>query len=130
MSYLYSEIDDNDLTYFVYYQVDIILRAIDDLLAYLQNKSAEYEEITTILKDSSLHEELNFVQKDIIKKAIKNPGRVFTGLEISADYDIAPTTARKYLKALVKYKILANYKNGRTIAYIAPANLHDILKEK
>ena len=130
MSYLYSEIDDNDLTYFVYYQVDIILRAIDDLLAYLQNKSAEYEEITTILKDSSLHEKLNFVQKDIIKKAIKNPGRVFTGLEISADYDIAPTTARKYLKALVKYKILANYKNGRTIAYIAPANLHEILKAK
>ncbi|MCB4762171.1 MAG: Fic family protein, partial [Sulfurovum sp.] len=32
MSYLYSEIDDNDLTYFIYYQVDIILRAIDDLL--------------------------------------------------------------------------------------------------
>jgi len=129
MSYLYSEIDDNDLTYFIYYQVDIILRAIDDLLEYLQNKSVEYEEITTILKDSSLNEQLNFVQKDIIKKAIKNPGRVFTGLEISADYDIAPTTARKYLKELVDYKILANYKSGRTIAYIAPANLHDILKE-
>ena len=130
MSYLYSEIDDNDLTYFIYYQVDIILRAIDDLLEYLQNKSLEYEEITNILKDSSLNEQLNFVQKDIIKKAIKNPGRVFTGLEISADYDIAPTTARKYLKELVDYKILANYKSGRTIAYIAPANLHDILKAK
>jgi len=130
MSYLYSEIDDNDLTYFIYYQVDIIIRAIDKLLEYLQNKSLEYEEITNIFKDSSLSEQLNFVQKDIIKKAIKNPGRVFTGLEISADYDIAPTTARKYLKELVDYKILANYKSGRTIAYIAPANLHEILKTK
>ena len=130
MSYLYSEVDDNDLTYFIYYQVDIILRAIDDLLEYLQKKSLEYEEITNILKDSYLKEQLNFVQKDIIKKAIKSPGRVFTGLEISVDYDIAPTTARKYLNALVKYKILANYKDGRTIAYIAPANLHDILKVK
>jgi len=128
MSYLYSEIDDNDLTYFIYYQVDIILRAIDDLLAYLHNKSVEYEEITNILKDSSLNEVLNFVQKDIIKKAIKNPGRVFTGLEISADYDIAPTTARKYLNELVSYKILASYKDGKTKAYIAPANLHDIIK--
>ncbi|MCK5536805.1 MAG: Fic family protein, partial [Bacteroidales bacterium] len=90
MSYLYSEIDDNDLTYFIYYQVDIILRAIDDLLEYLQKKSVEYEEVTNILKDSYLNEKLNFVQKDIVKKAIKNPGRVFNGLEISADYDIAP----------------------------------------
>jgi Fic family protein len=130
MSYLYSEIDDNDLTYFVYYQVDIILRAIDDLLAYLHNKSVEYEEITNILKDSSLNEALNFVQKDIIKKAIKNPGRVFTGLEISADYDISPTTARKYLNELVSYKILASYKDGKTKAYIAPANLHEIIKAK
>jgi Fic family protein len=130
MSYLYSEIDDNDLTYFIYYQVDIILRAIDDLLAYLHNKSVEYEEITNILKDSYLNETLNFVQKDIIKKAIKNPGRVFTGLEISADYDISPTTARKYLNELVEYKILASYKDGKTKAYIAPANLHEIIKEK
>ena len=67
--------------------------------------------------------------KSIIKKAIKNPGRVFRGLEISVDYDIAPTTARKYLNELVKYKILANYKDGRTIAYIAPENLHVLLKE-
>ena len=130
MSYLYSEIDDNDMTYFIYYQVDIILRAIDDLLEYLQKKSVEYEEITNLLKDSFLNEHLNFVQKDIIKKAIKNPGRVFTGLEIASDYDIAPTTARKYLKGLVKYKILANYKDGRTIAYIAPADLGDALKGK
>ena len=129
MSYLYSEIDDNDLTYFIYYQVDIILRAIDDLLEYLQKKSLEYEEITNILKDSSLNEQLNFVQKDIIKKAIKNPGRVFTGLEISADYDIAPTTARKYLNELVTYKILASYKDGKTKAYIAPENIYDILKK-
>ena len=129
MSYLYSEIDDNDLTYFIYYQVDIILRAIDNLLEYLQKKSLEYEEVTSILKNSSLNEKLNFVQKDIIKKAIKTPGRVFTGLEISVDYDIAPTTARKYLNELVKYKILGNYKDGRTIAYIAPANLHELLKK-
>ena len=73
--------------------------------------------------------DLNFTQKDIIKKAIKNPGRVFTALEVSADYDISANTARKYLNELVKYKILANYKDGRTILYIAPANLQDILKK-
>ena len=128
MSYLYSEVDDNDLTYFIYYQVDIILRAIDDLLKYLQKKSKEFEEVDNLLKNSYLKDVLNFVQKDIVKKAIKSPGKIFTGLEIAADYDISPTTARKYLNDLVKYKILANYKDGRTIAYIAPADLINILK--
>ncbi|MDD2451695.1 MAG: Fic family protein [Sulfurovum sp.] len=127
-SYLYSEMDDNDLTYFIYYQVDIILRAIDDLLAYLTKKSREFEEMTTFLQDSTIGYKLNFIQKDIIKKAIKNPGRVFTALEAAADYDISPNTARKYLNELVKLKLLANYKDGRTISYIAPADLYQILK--
>ena len=127
-SFLYSEIDDNDLTYFIYYQVDIILRAIDELLKYLQQKSKEFEEITTILKDSSIGDPLNFIQKDIIKKSIKNPGRVFTALEVAADYDISANTARKYLNAMAKSKLLASYKDGRTTSYIAPANLYEILK--
>ncbi|MDD3591353.1 MAG: Fic family protein [Sulfurovum sp.] len=127
-SYLYTEIDDNDLTYFVYYQIDIILRAIDDLLEYLTEKSREFEEMTTLLQDSSIGYQLKFIQKDIIKKAIKNPGRVFTALEVAADYDISPNTARKYLNEMVNLKLLASYKDGRTISYIAPANLYEILK--
>lgn len=127
-SYLYSEIDDNDLTYFIYYQVDIILRAIDELLNYLQDKSREFEEMTTLLHGSSIGDQLNFIQKDIIKKAIKQPGRVFTAYEAAVDYDISANTARKYLNELNKFKLLGNYKDGRTIAYIAPANLYEILK--
>lgn len=127
-SYLYSEIDDNDLTYFIYYQVNIILRAIDDLLAYLTEKSKEFEEMTTLLQDSPIGGKLNFIQKDIIKKAIKNPGRVFTALEIAADYDKSPNTARAYLNELVKLKLLASYKDGKTIAYVAPADLYKIFK--
>ncbi len=124
-SYLYSEIDDNDLTYFIYYQVDIILRAIDELLTYLQNKSQEFEEMTRLLKGSSLGDSLNFVQKDIIKKAINGPGRAFVANEIAANYALSPNTARKYLNELVKFKILLSHRDGRTIEYLAPANIHE-----
>ena len=129
-AYLYTEIDDNDLNYFIYYQIDIILRAIADLRSFLEKKSEDFLELTEILKDSELARKLNFVQKDIIKKAIKSPGRIFTALEVSVDYDVSANTARKYLNELVKYKILANYKDGRTIAYIAPENLHALLKAR
>jgi len=129
-SYLYTEYDDNDLNYFIYYQIDIILRAIEDLRLFLERKIRELEELTDILKDSALAGKLNFMQKDIVKKAIKNPGRIFTANEVSVDYDISANTARKYLNELVKYKILLGAKDGRLITYIAPENLHEILKKK
>ena len=128
-SFLYSETDDNDLTYFIFYQVDIIIRAIDELLNYLQDKSKEFEEVTQLLSTSKIGNNLNFIQKDIVKKAIKNPGRIFTSKEIMLDYDKTANTARKYLNELVDYKILATIKNGNTKGYIAPANIREVLEE-
>ncbi len=126
-SFLYTEIDDNDLTYFIFYQVEIIIRAIDELLRYLQKKSQEFEEVSELLNSSVIGRALNFIQKNIVKKAIKNPGRVFTSNEIVSDYDISENTARKYLNELVKYKILASYKEGRRVNYIAPSTIRDVL---
>ena len=127
LAYLYSEIDDNDLTYFIYYQADIILRAIDELLLYLEKKSEEFEEIEEVLKDSILKDAFNFQEKDILKKSIKNPGRVFTANEVAVDYDISANSARKYLNKLAKYKLLISAKDGRLITYIASENLREIL---
>ncbi|RLA66648.1 MAG: Fic family protein, partial [Epsilonproteobacteria bacterium] len=127
LSYMYSEIDDNDVTYFIDYQVDIINKAIDELLIYLKHKSDDYEEITVLLEDTSLGLALNFVQKDIIKKSIQTPGRIFTAIEVSVNYDISANTARKYLNELVKYKMLIGGKDGRSVTYIAPAKLHEII---
>jgi Fic family protein len=129
MSYLYSEIDDNDLTYFIYYQVEVILRAVDELLRYLQAKSREFEEIAILLSGSKLGEKLNFVQKDIVKKALKTPGRIFTAKEILTDYDVSANSARKYLNELVKYRILISSKSGKTVVYIAHSDIKMVLLE-
>ena len=129
-SFLYTEIDDNDLTYFIFYQVEIIIRAIDELLRYLQKKSQEFEEVSELLNSSPIGQALNFIQKDIVKKAIKNPGRVFTSNEIVSDYDISENTARKYLNELVKYKILASYKEGRRVNYISPSTIRETLSNR
>lgn len=130
LSYMYTEIDECDVTYFIDYQVGIITRAIDELLLYLTHKSEDFEEITLLLQSTSLGSKLNFVQKDIIKKSIQTPGRVFNALEVSVDYDISANTARKYLNELVKHKILVSGKDGRLVTYISPANLYDILKKE
>jgi Fic family protein len=130
MSYIYTEIDDNDLTYFIYYQMDIIIRAIDELLEYLKVKGEEFEEITAILSTSELSDSLNFIQKDIIQKSMKNPGRVFVVKEIASDYDISENSARKYLNELTQFKMLAQYKDGKSFSYVALENLYMLLTVK
>jgi Fic family protein len=127
-SYLYTQYDDNDLNYFIYYQTDIIIRAIDELKTFLDIKTKEFEEINYLLKDSSIASSLNFVQKDIIKKAIKTPGRVFSAKELCSDYDISANSARKYLNELTNYKLLLATKESKQVTYIAPNNVLEILK--
>ena len=127
MAYLYTEIDESDLTYFLYYQTDIILRSMDELFDYLEDKSREFEEVVELLGDSKIAESLNFIQKDIVKKAMKNPGRLFTVKEITNAYDISENTARKYLKLLTGYKLFASLKEGRTVKYVALADIKNVL---
>ncbi|ARU54666.1 filamentation induced by cAMP protein Fic [Oleiphilus messinensis] len=122
LSYLYTEKDQNDLTYFIDFQLDIILAAFDELQQYLQSKTDEFREVVELLENSK-YRMLNFVQKDILKKATKEPGRIFTVKAISNSYVISENTARTYLNALVKYKLLLQTKDGRTILYLSPADL-------
>ncbi len=130
MAYLYTEIDENDLTYFLYYQADIILRAMNELFNYLDEKSQEFEDVVDLLENSKLANNLNFIQKNIVKKAMKNPGRVFTVKEIGNAYEVSDNTARKYLKKLSEYKLLAPLKEGRMVKYIALADIKDVLEKK
>jgi len=130
MAYLYTEIDENDLTYFIYYQADIILRSMDELFGYLDEKSKEFDEVVELLENSKMSDCLNFIQKNIVKKAMKNPGRVFTVKEIANHYEVSENTARKYLKELMNHKILAPMKEGRSMKYIALAEIKDVLDRK
>lgn len=126
-AYLRTETDDNDLTYFIYHQTDIILRAIDEFISYLKHRTQEYYETLTWLENSPINSQLNFAQREVLKKAVKNPGRIFTVKEIKNDFGITDNTARSYLNNLVKLKLLIRSKDGKTVQYIAPANLRERL---
>lgn len=122
-SYLQSETDENDLTYFIDYQVNMTLKATQALLDHLKRKTEEFHDVMKWLKHSKFKELLNVAQRDIVKKAIKTPGRIFTAKEVKHDFNISENSARKYLNELVTLKLLAKYKEGKTIHYIAPENV-------
>lgn len=123
MSFMYTEKDYNDLTYFIYFQLDIILHAFEELKTYLSNKTNEFKKIAEILEKTAWGNKLNFIQKDLIKKAVKEPGRIFSAKDVSKSYAISANTARTYLAKLAELKLFLTTKDGKTLIYIAPSNL-------
>lgn len=125
-AYLYSETDEGDLTYFIEYQLDIIRRAFEQLRSYLQERAEGYRQIEQKLENTRFAG-LKFVQKDLLKRAVRDPGWIFTALEISNHYGISDNTARTYLKQLVQEKLLLPSADGRRTLYVVPADLEQRL---
>ncbi|MDE9518841.1 Fic family protein [Xenorhabdus bovienii] len=129
MSYLYVQKDYGDLTYFIDFNVNIILSAFDELQEYLKVKTKEFYEIVNVLENSKYKSKLNFIQKDLIKKGIKEPGRLFKVKSVQNVYDVSENTARKLLRELEAMNIFLPIKIRRTTHYIAPADLRSRLNK-
>ncbi|OFC72704.1 Fic family protein [Alteromonas confluentis] len=123
LSYMYSEKDNNDLTYFIYFQLDTISKAFEELKNYLNYKVSEFKKISESLEKTVWGNALNFIQKDLIKKAVKEPGRIFSIKEVSKSYSITDNTSRAYLNKLTDLKLFLSTKDGRRTIYIAPSDL-------
>lgn len=130
LSFMYTERDQNDLTYFIYYQLEVILSSFQELEKYLNEKASEFQQIAEVLDKTKWGELLNFIQKDLLKKAVKEPGRVFTAKEVAVSYSISQNTSRAYLNKLLDFKLLLSSKDGKTTMYIAPSDLLSKLGKK
>lgn len=71
MSYLYTEKYSNDLTYFIYFQVDAIFHAFEEMKIYLDKKTSEFQRIAEMLEKNTWDSTLKFIQKYLIKEAAK-----------------------------------------------------------
>ena len=70
-SFLYTETDGNDLTYFLEYHLGVIRRAIDELVAYLDRKAQEVRRVDVLLRESV---DLNHRQLALLSHAMRHPG--------------------------------------------------------
>lgn len=71
---------------------------------------------------------LNDRQIQILQKAIKEKGYIFTAREICNEYGISENTARSDLKGLFELNLLGQFKTGNSISYIAPSDLIERLQ--
>lgn len=130
MAYLHTETDELDMTYFLYYQAHIIKQAINDLESYISDKQKRFSafmgEIAKFTATASV--KINDRQIQILQKAVKESGYIFTAREICNEYGVSENTARSDLKTLFDLNLLGQFKAGNSISYIAPSDLVERLK--
>jgi Fic family protein len=114
-SFLYSEQDDGDLTYFVLFQLKIMQRAITDLHEYLSRKVAEDQRLRETLR--LISGTFNHRQLALLENALKNPSASYTVASHGRSHGIVAQTARTDLGALEKRGFLVKTTSGRGHAW-------------
>jgi Fic family protein len=127
-SYLYTESDDNDLTYFILHQLRVLLRAIDALHAYLARKSAELHEAERLLQQAvAIREVLNERQLALINHALRNPLARYTVESHRLSHGVAYETARSDLLKLAAQGLVEQRKRGRAFQFVPAVDLRAML---
>jgi Fic family protein len=123
-AYLYSETDENDLTYFVIHQLDVILKAINALYKHIDEQRNELIETEKLLRaNQALLNKLNYRQIALIKHALKHPNIHYQIEGHRQSHNITYDTARTDLLKLAKFGLLSKQKTGKAFTFIAPSDL-------
>jgi len=123
-TFLYTETDENDLTYFILYHLDIVTRSIRELHDYVKRKTAEREAIERELGDTA---DLNLRQLALIKHALGHPRQVYTIRSHQSCHAVAHRTARTDLFGLHELGLLDVRKSGRTYCFTPASGLEEKL---
>jgi Fic family protein len=114
-SFILSEQDDGDLTYFFIYHLDVISRAISELDSYLARKVRELRTTRVLL--ASTPGEYNHRQLALLELALKDPSCHFTVVSHSTSHNVSPETARQDLSNLAERGLLDQRREGKRFVW-------------
>jgi Fic family protein len=125
MAFLHTETDENDLTYFIIHQTEVMREAVKELHAYINRKSREVEESRGFI---ATLEWLTHRQQMLLTHALKHPGSRYTVAEHRSSHGVAYATARADLLNLAEHELLEKHTEGREFIFRAPVDLLKRLK--
>jgi len=114
LAYLYAETDDNDVTYFINYNLECMEKALDNTRQYIARKQKEQRDAMRLI---STHPELNFRQAEILKDMIKHKGEPVSIMEVSTKFNVVLQTARSDLLFLADKGFLEKMKVGKRLLF-------------
>ncbi|MBN1868410.1 Fic family protein [Candidatus Sumerlaeota bacterium] len=124
-AFLYTETDDNDLTYFILYHLEIVEDAVKALHEYIAKKTRELRAIDRILRVSVA---LNHRQRALLAHALRHPRHQYTTESHLNSHRVVYQTARSDLLDLVRRGLLVKSKIGRTFYFRPVENLEESLR--
>ncbi len=95
-AYLFTEYDENDLTYFIDFNLKSMDLALKSLKEYVKRKGAEKKNLFKIIKSIDVNER----QAEIIKQVINEPEVILSFNEIQGKFGTSYQTARTDLMGL------------------------------
>lgn len=119
-SYLKTETDGNDATYFVIYQLEIVERAINSLNQYIAKKALEVAEVEQL---ALFVPEFNRRQIAVINAAQRDPYRSFTIDEHMSQEQVTYQSARTDLLKLEELGLLTKARVGKRYEFRSSGNL-------
>ena len=123
-AFLYTETDDNDLSYFVIHQLDVIQRAVKELHSYIRKKTAALHALENTLRGVT---ELNHRQQTLIGHALRHPQQRYTFRSHQMSHNVVYQTARTDLLDLEHRGLLRSRKVGKTWTFTPAPNLESKL---
>ena len=120
LAYLHSETDNNDLTYFILYQLGVIERSVEELKIYIKTKTEEVRSVEAKLQDQ---EDLNHRQLALLGHALRHPAFRYTVESHRVSHNVVYQTARTDLLDLVEQGFLVSRKVGKKLVFTPAPNL-------
>lgn len=123
-AFLYTELDDMDLGYFITYNLQVLNQSFQQLQHYIQKKQQEQQAAFSLLR---LHN-VNARQAQIIQFFLQNPKEVLTIKELQNRFSVSPTTAKTDVNGLLQQGILSEISfNKVKKGYVKGRNFDDII---
>jgi Fic family protein len=124
-SFVLTETDERDTTYFIIYQLEVLQRAVEQLHKYLQQKIKDVRDVEKLLKGST---QFNHRQLALLGNAIRTPDASYSFQTHATSHGVTHETARNDMLPLVHMGFLEQRRQGREYAFTPSLNLPELLK--
>ena len=114
-AFLYTEIDDLDLTYFISFHLKVINTAIEELIKHIKDKQRSAQDSAKYLIKFP---GLNSRQEELLKSAFDNPGRRYTIAYHRRVHDVTYESARRDFVELCQRELFIKSKKGREFIFV------------
>jgi Fic family protein len=123
---MYTETDDNDLTYFIDYHLRVIRRAVKELHAYIERKTQELQNMERNLHGLEL---FNHRQRALLSHALRHPGHRYTIDSHKTSHNVTHRTARLDLLELKQKEFFKASKIGKRWYFVPAMDIEEKLSQ-